>query len=75
MSAALKVRRPQPKLLVPANDTVDWMEALRQSLFNAITEADMTAITKALVEKAKAGDLKATDLLFRYMVGKPNTGL
>ena len=44
---------------------------LRSVILRAVTEAEMRAVTKKLVESAKGGDLAATRLLFEYTIGKP----
>jgi len=61
-----KLLVPQSK---PTNDVGAWMATLRESLFDAVTAGDVADIGKKLVEKAKAGDLKATDMLFKYILG------
>ncbi len=61
----------KPKLMVPqtTNDIGDWMQKMRQSLFNAVTENDIQEIAAGLVKRAKAGDLGATKMLFTYVLG------
>src|SRR5262245_33013348 len=55
----------------PGNPFARQTAALRQALIEAVTEADMKAITAQLVLQAKYGDLKAAKLLFEYVIGKP----
>jgi hypothetical protein len=38
---------------------------------NAVTDADMLAVIKALVDAAKGGDIKAAAILIDRLVGKP----
>lgn len=62
----------QSKLLVdsvPPSDVGNWQARLRNALFDAVTETDVTEIAKSLVDKAKGGDLGATRLLFSYVLG------
>lgn len=50
-----------------------WMEKMRDALFDGVTEADMTAIMKKQVEKAKSGDAAATKLIMDLVVAKSPT--
>jgi hypothetical protein len=45
--------------------------ALRRALLAAVTEDDLQAITRALIEKARGGDVAAAKLLLQYTLGKP----
>jgi hypothetical protein len=44
---------------------------LRVALISAVTPADFAAIAKALVEKAKEGNVAAARLVISYTLGKP----
>jgi hypothetical protein len=44
---------------------------LRAALLEEITEEDMRTILRAVIERAKEGDLQAAKLVFSYTVGKP----
>jgi hypothetical protein len=57
----------------PAQALGDWTLSLREAAFDAITEADITAIMKAQVEKAKAGDPKAAQFVLDYFTKLPTT--
>jgi hypothetical protein len=46
---------------------------LRQALLNCVTEEDIIAITKAVIEEAKAGNMPAAKLIFQYVLGKPGS--
>lgn len=48
-----------------------WQESMRAALYNGVTEGDMADIVKGLVASAKKGDLKATDMLFKWTMGQP----
>lgn len=48
-----------------------WQLELRAALFDAVRPGDIRDIMAAIVTKAKKGDLKAADFLFRYAVGSP----
>lgn len=47
--------------------------SLREAAFDAITESDITAIMKAQVDKAKAGDEKAARFVLDYFTKLPTT--
>lgn len=53
----------------------DWMLTLRAALFDAVSENDMRDIAKALVRKAKDGDMQAVRMLFSYVIGAPNVNV
>jgi hypothetical protein len=57
----------------PGNPYPRRVAALRQALLNAVTEDDMSAITKAVIDEAKAGNIAAAKLLFQYVLGKPGS--
>src|SRR5690348_6445701 len=46
---------------------------MRAALFDGISQADMSQIIKSVTAKAKSGDLKAADFLFRWILGSPQT--
>ena len=46
---------------------------MRAALFDGISQADMAQIIKSITAKAKQGDLKAADFLFRWILGSPQT--
>lgn len=57
-------------LLTPqANAVASYQETLREAMFDAVTEADVAAIVKGIVSKAKEGDEKSLKLLFEYILG------
>ncbi len=55
----------------PGNPYVRQIAKLRSALVGAVTEDDVRAITRRLVDNAKNGDLKATRLLFSWVLGQP----
>jgi hypothetical protein len=55
----------------PGNPYPRRVAALRRALLTSITDDDMTAITKAVIDEAKAGNIAAAKLLFQYVLGKP----
>jgi hypothetical protein len=55
----------------PGNPFARQVALLRKALIAAVTPEDFTAIADKLKEKALAGDLAATKLLFSYVLGKP----
>ena len=59
-----------------ANDELecvtDWQTKLRTAMFDAVTEQDITDVMKAVVKRAKGGDLQAVRLLLSYAVGSAN---
>jgi hypothetical protein len=42
---------------------------LRQAIFDAVTEQDVTAIIKKQIEKAKQGDDKSLQFVMKYVLG------
>lgn len=44
---------------------------LRKSMMKAVTKRDMQQIVEKLIAKAKAGDLRAVDLLLNRIFGAP----
>lgn len=50
------------------------VSALKRALEEAVTEDDIKDIANALKEQAKAGDIKAAELLFNRLFGKPAQG-
>jgi hypothetical protein len=59
-----------PNDLKRSETVVSWQAAMRLALFNGVTQADMTEIIQNVVKKAKAGDIKAADFLFRWTIGQ-----
>jgi len=55
----------------PGNPFARRVAALRQAMYQAVREEDVQAITEALVEKAKAGEVAAAKLVLSYVIGKP----
>ena len=46
-----------------------YQSKLRQAVFDAVSESDVKDIVEGIVEKAKAGDEKATKMVFDYVLG------
>ena len=57
----------------PGNPYPRRVAALRRALLNSVTDDDMTAITKAVIDEARAGNIAAAKLLFQYVLGKPGS--
>jgi hypothetical protein len=55
----------------PGNPFARQVALLRKALIAAVSPDDFTAIAGKLKDKALAGDLAATKLLFSYVLGKP----
>jgi hypothetical protein len=55
----------------PGNPIARQVAAMRQEFFAAATKEDMAAIARALIEKAKQGDVAAARLVLQYTLGKP----
>lgn len=53
----------------PGNPSAARVGRLRSAMLGAVTTADMASIVKALVSKAKAGDVLAARLLFDRLLG------
>jgi hypothetical protein len=55
----------------PGNPYARQVAALRRALLQLVTEEEITAIAKALLEQAKKGNVSAAKLLFSYTLGQP----
>src|SRR5947208_11123989 len=55
----------------PGNPFARRVAALRKVIINRLTEADLLAITEALLARAKEGSVGAAKLLLAYGIGKP----
>ena len=57
----------------PGNPYPRRVAALRQALLSCVTEEDIIAVAKAVIEEAKTGSIPAANLLFQYVLGKPSS--
>jgi hypothetical protein len=57
----------------PGNPYPRRIAALKLALLNCVTEEDIAAIAKAVIEEAKTGNIPAAKLIFQYVLGKPGT--
>jgi hypothetical protein len=48
---------------------LEWMRTLREACFDAVSATDMKDVMKAVVQKAKKGNLSATKVLLDYLCG------
>ena len=55
----------------PGNPFARQVAAMRQAFFSAVTKEDLATIARALLDKAKQGDVAAARLVLQYMLGKP----
>jgi hypothetical protein len=55
----------------PGNPHARQVAALRRTLLQLVTEDEIIAIAKALLEQAKRGNVSAAKLLFAYTLGQP----
>ncbi len=55
----------------PGNPFARQVAAFRQEFMAAVTGEDIAVIVRALVEKAKAGDVAAARIVLQYTIGKP----
>lgn len=55
----------------PGNPYARRVAALRTALMDAVTDDDIRAVAKALVKRAKAGEVPAIRELLDRLVGKP----
>jgi hypothetical protein len=55
----------------PGNPFARRVAALRSALLDSISADDLAAIVRALITKARAGDVAAAKLVFAYVLGKP----
>jgi hypothetical protein len=57
----------------PGNPYPRRMAAFRRALLNCITEEDIIAMARAVIEEAKEGNVPAAKLIFQYVLGKPGS--
>ena len=55
----------------PGNPTAKKVAALRFALYRAVSEEDVDAIIRKLVEQARAGDLQAAREVLLRTLGRP----
>ena len=55
----------------PGNPQARKVAALRSTLLRTVTQKDMREVTRAMMDKAKGGDVAAAKLLLGYLVGQP----
>ena len=56
----------------PGNPYARRVAALRRALLDCVTEDDIKAIAKAVIEEAKDGNIAAAKIIFQYTLGKPD---
>lgn len=56
----------------PGNPYARRVAKLRQAMLEECAEEDLRAMTRAMIERAKAGDAAAARLVFQYALGKPS---
>ena len=57
----------------PGNPYARRVAALRRALLDCVTEDDIKAIAKAVIEEAKDGNIAAAKIIFQYTLGKPDS--
>ena len=55
----------------PGNPFGRRVAELRQVILDALTDAELIAVTRSMIERAKKGDVAAARLLLQYSLGKP----
>ena len=58
----------------PGNPHARQVALLKSALHEALTEDGIAAVARAMLEKAKQGDVAAARLLLEYGIGKPVAG-
>jgi hypothetical protein len=56
----------------PGNLYAQKVQKLKAAMLAAVTAGDVRAVIKAVLEKAKGGDLAAAELLFDRLLGRPS---
>jgi len=54
----------------PGNPLIQQVQKIRSALVNAITPADIQAVIKRLIQKAKQGDVAAAKVVFERGAGQ-----
>jgi hypothetical protein len=55
----------------PGNPFARAVAALRQEFLKAVTSEDISGIARAMIQKAKEGDVAAAKVVLQYTLGKP----
>jgi hypothetical protein len=53
--------------IMPEEQT--FQASLRQAIFDGVSQADVTGVVKAIMAKAKEGDVQAQKMMFDYILG------
>ncbi len=69
-----RIKLSDVKVKAP-KETGKWVASLRSACFNAITEQDITEMMKAVMVRAKKGNLGAVQLILDYMCGGRGGGV
>lgn len=68
---------PKKRTLIEATpqlpEELTYQARLRKAVYDGISEADVADVVKSLVVKAKAGDPKAIDMLFKHVLAAETT--
>jgi hypothetical protein len=59
----------------PGNPFARRMAQFRKVVLDAVTDEDIEAAARKLIEQARAGDLAAIRILFSYAIGKPTAAV
>jgi len=54
-----------------SNEVTCWQAAMRTAMYDGVTESDIAEIVRSVATRAKKGDLKACEFLFRWTMGQP----
>ena len=57
----------------PGNPLAKRTSHIKRVLLDSVTDDDLRAIVKSLIEQAKDGNAKAAELILNRLIGKPTT--
>jgi hypothetical protein len=61
----------EPIRLAGPADIATWQAKMRAAVLDTVTEGEVREILKAIMERAKGGDMQAARMILAYAVGKP----
>lgn len=64
----------QPIALAGPADIASWQARMRAAVLDVVDESAVRDVLKAIIERAKNGDIQAARMILSYAVGNPSKG-